>query len=182
MSETPTPIRRPFQFSLRTLLVLVTLCAIPCSWVAWEREWARKRREAIVAIRKLGGEVLSDYLFADTTHTVFLNNTQATDADLEQLEGLTNLKCLQLDGTQITDAGLKHLGGLKQLYWLHLSKTNITDAGLERLRGLNELRWLFLDGTQVTDDGVKTLQQALPNCHIFRYLPLKCPSARRSAG
>jgi hypothetical protein len=32
----PTPSRRRLQFSLRTLLVFVTLCAIPCSWLAVE--------------------------------------------------------------------------------------------------------------------------------------------------
>ena len=37
----PTPKLRWFQFRLRTLLVVVTLCAVACSWVAvkmWQRE------------------------------------------------------------------------------------------------------------------------------------------------
>jgi hypothetical protein len=32
--KTPRPTRRWLQFSLRALLVLVTLSAIPCSWLA----------------------------------------------------------------------------------------------------------------------------------------------------
>ena len=39
MSKLP---RRPFQFSLRTLLIVVTLCALPCSWLAVRLREAEK--------------------------------------------------------------------------------------------------------------------------------------------
>jgi hypothetical protein len=51
------PKLRWFQFSLRTLLVFVTLCAIPCSWLAVKMQQAKRQREAVVAIEKLGGFV-----------------------------------------------------------------------------------------------------------------------------
>ena len=46
-----------FQYSLRTLLVVLALCAIPCSWLASSMQQARREREAVAAIEKLGGSV-----------------------------------------------------------------------------------------------------------------------------
>ena len=53
--------RLRFQFSIRSLLLLTVVVAIPCSWLAVEREQARKQREAVEAIEKLGGWVAYDY-------------------------------------------------------------------------------------------------------------------------
>ncbi len=51
------PKLRWFQYSLRTLLILVTLFAIPCSWLAVKRHQAQREREAAAAFEKLGGSV-----------------------------------------------------------------------------------------------------------------------------
>ena len=53
--------RRPFQFSLRSLLLLVVVVAIPCSWLATEMKAAREQHAAVEAIKKLGGLVCYDY-------------------------------------------------------------------------------------------------------------------------
>ena len=53
--------RLRFQFSIRSLLLLTVVVAIPCSWLAVEREQARKQQAAVEAIKKLGGEVMYDY-------------------------------------------------------------------------------------------------------------------------
>ena len=45
----------------------------------------------------------------------------------------------------MTDAGLEHLKGLTQLRVLNLANTKVTDAGLEHLKGLTQLRMLYLD-------------------------------------
>jgi hypothetical protein len=74
-----------------------------------------------------------------------------------------------LEYTKVTDAGLEHLKGLNQLRKLYLSHTQVTDAGLEHLKGLNQLKELSLGGTKVTDQGVKALQQTLPKCHILHW-------------
>jgi hypothetical protein len=47
MSQEQRPKRRPFQFSLRTFFVLVTLACVGFGyWVHWSREWIRQRQEA----------------------------------------------------------------------------------------------------------------------------------------
>jgi len=179
-----------FQFSLRSLLILTVAVALPFSWLAVEMRWAKEQRQAIERIHELGGQVyygnigtgrwngtplsrsagwcylLGDEFFADAI-SVDLHSSQATDAELEHIEGMTELEYLWLN-TQITDAGLEHLTGLTKLDYLVLQNTQITDAGLEHLTRLTNLQYLFLNGTQVTDDGVRKLDRALPHCHTQR--------------
>ena len=201
--ELPKPKLRWYQYSLRTLLVFVTLCAIPCSWLGVKLREAKQQREVVAAIEKLGGQVawlessrpawLRSLLGDDpSVFGVYLDNTQITDAGLEQLKALNqlqhmhffraevataglerrkwlnSLESMNLANTKATDAGLANLKGLTQLQWLDLQQTKVTDAGLENLKGLHQLQLLSLGGTKVTDEGVKKLQQALPNCKIER--------------
>ncbi len=184
---------RWFQYSLRTLLVFVTLCAIPCSWLAVKIRKARDQRAAVDAVIELGGFVTYDYMldqsgkqqpnaqpsgpawlqnllgtdFFNEVVRVNLDSTEVTDGRLEHLKGLTRLQWLNLFNTEITDAGLEHLQAFTQLQRLELGgAANVTDSGLEHLKNLPLLQGVFLGGTQVTDEGVKKLQQALPNCQI----------------
>ena len=60
---TPKPKLRWFQFTLRTLLVFVTLFAIACSWLGVKMQSARRQQETVAAILKDGGFVLYDYQF-----------------------------------------------------------------------------------------------------------------------
>jgi hypothetical protein len=193
-TTTPKSKLRWYQFSLRNLLIFVTLFAIACSWFAVKMQQAERQREAVEAILKAGGGVRYDYQLAGTiippeepTGPVWLRRllgddifanvaevslwgkgTQITDADLEHLKGLTMLQELQLWGTQITDAGLEHLKGLAQLKKLDLQNTEVTDAGLVHLKGLTNLESLDISKTNVTDAGIKDLQKALPNLKITR--------------
>ena len=50
-----------FQFSIRSLLVLVVVVAVPFSWLAVEMKKSRREREAVEALEKLGAEVSYDY-------------------------------------------------------------------------------------------------------------------------
>ena len=52
---------RRFQFSLRSLLLLVVVVAIPCSWLETEMKAAREQGVEVVAIWKLGGKARYDY-------------------------------------------------------------------------------------------------------------------------
>jgi RNA polymerase sigma factor (sigma-70 family) len=87
-----------------------------------------------------------------------LKLTDATDADLRRLKGLTALRLLDLQGTQVTDVGLEHMKGLAALQWLELRGTQVTDAGMEHLKGLSALQHLYLTGTKVTDAGLERLK------------------------
>jgi internalin A len=80
-----------------------------------------------------------------------------TDDDLVGLEGLSNLKALQLSGNAITDNGLGPIAALAQLTRLKLAHTYISDRGLGTLKPLSRLAKLDLFDTEISDDGLKEL-------------------------
>ena len=173
VTDRPKLKRRWLQYSLGTLLVFVTVCAIPCSWLSVKMRQAESQREAATAIEKLGGVAEWDYKasaqpawlrkvlgddFFGSVGRVYLQRTKVTDTGLEHLKGLSQLQSLMLDNTHVTDAGLKNLEGLSQLQSLGLDGTNVTDAGLENLKGLSQLQYLDLGGAPVTDAGLEHLK------------------------
>jgi hypothetical protein len=179
---TPKRRRRWLQFSLRTLFVGVLLAGCVLGWVAGEFEKARRHSRAADAITKLGGsaefwgeppisswrrKLLGEHLGRDVV-VVYLNGSEATDADLVSLRDLRGLKFLYLTETRLTDAGMECLGGFTQLRGLSLANTQVTDAGLNQLQGLRQLRVLRFENTHVTDAGIMELQQFLPNTQIVR--------------
>jgi hypothetical protein len=156
---TPKPKRQWFQYSLGTLLVFVTVSAIPCSWLSVKMRQAERQRAAVVAIEKLGGYVVWD------------DGASKWPAQLREVLGkdfFRRVVAVELGRTEVTNAGLEHLKGLSQLQVLSLENTQVTDAGLQHLKGLSQLQQLLLNRTKVTSKGVKKLQQALPNCNIER--------------
>jgi hypothetical protein len=165
IAEKNPPKRRWCQYSLRTLMVLVTLCAFACSWLAVKMQQARKQREAVETIQKLGGVV--QYLHETGTTTT--RGRPPGPAWLRKILGddfFAYVVQVYLADTQITDDCLEHLRGMSQLTVLFLDNTNITDAGLKHLDHLTQLRYMSLKNTHVTDNGLKRLAQELPNCHL----------------
>jgi hypothetical protein len=172
---------RWYQYSLRTLLLVMTLACVGMSWVAVKMKQARDQHAAVEAIKKLGGVVFYDYeadrndpspqppgptwlrralgddAFVNVT-VVYLVNSGVNDAELEHLKGLPQLGVLSLYGTKVGDAGLENLKGLSHLREMSLCGTKVGDAGLEHLRGLAQLQTLFLEGTKISDAGLQYLE------------------------
>jgi hypothetical protein len=184
--------RRFLQFSLGTLLLAVTL---PGVWLGLEVNKARRQREAIAAIERLGGAVLYDYQF-DAKHTqiadaksnvpqwfrggfgeefyrkpvqIYMGGLKLKAGDLRPLESLTELDWLYLGSCTLPDAELVHLKPLKKLRSLDLGGTPISDAGLAQLASLKRLEWLDLGTTEVSDAGVETLKQLPRLNEVFVY-------------
>ena len=56
-AEPPKRKRRWFQFSLRTLMIVVSLLAVPLGYVGWQAKIVRERRCALSAITESGGHI-----------------------------------------------------------------------------------------------------------------------------
>ena len=166
------PRRRWFQFSLRTLLIVVTLAGCGFGWLG-KNVWEARRQQAdVAAIEKSGGHVIYDYQI-DSQGKHAPNAVPPGPAWLHALLGddcFRRVREVHILTGHASDADLGHLAGLKTLERLSVCGPKVTDAGLEHLRGLTQLKECDVTYTSVTDAGAAKLRRALPNCEI-RYPP-----------
>lgn len=87
-----------------------------------------------------------------TIAAVSLARTWATDADVELVAQLKQIRRLDLSFTYVTDRGVERLQQLQQMEELSLDTAEfITDAAISYLRSNRRLKRLVLRGTDVTD-------------------------------
>ena len=158
--------RLRFQFSLRSLVVLVVAVAVPLGWFGVKLREAERQRRVVEAIRKAeaGGEVGYDcqyYQFEESRPTL---------AWLRRLVGIdffANVVSISVHYPEKRDdALLGNYVALTSPDRLFLSHSQVTDGGLEHLKGLTNFEHVDLYDTHVTEEGIKELQEALPNCKI----------------
>lgn len=106
-----------------------------------------------------------------------LHGVPITDDGLAHLESLKKLVWLSLasspaQDSQLTDAGLDHLGELRDLRFLHLGGTKVTDRGLAKLVALNNVEWLGLGFTYegITDEGLAIISEQFPKLQTLGLL------------
>lgn len=116
--------RRRYQFSLRSLLIVITGCALLLGLAAHHE---RKQRTALVAVRALGGRV-----FYNFDAPAWLNQRLGDD-------WFSSVVAVDLAFTDVTDDHLNKLAEdlkrLPLLSWVRLSGTRVSLAGA---RGLCE--------------------------------------------
>jgi hypothetical protein len=95
-----------------------------------------------------------------------------TDAGLEHLMGLKELRSLRLGIDKITDRGLACLSGLERLEALEIgSRSAITDTGLQTVSRLSQLKELSLPSLSVTKKGVAELRRKMPALRVCKVGP-----------
>ena len=155
-----------FQFSIRSLLVLVVVVAVPCSWLAVEMKKAREQKTAAAEIRKLGGLCISRLGIESTGDRdvdMLIPFFQLPPAptwlrDLLGNDFFTGVRSVGIDPAKHTGGGMTSstptprgqpavgLGRgsevppiLDATQRTGPSGTDVTDVDLERLSGLSEL-------------------------------------------
>jgi uncharacterized membrane protein len=92
---------------------------------------------------------------ADQTLSVNLNFTSTTDRQLSILSQLKNLRLLHLNNTSISNAGVDALRALPELKILSLVNTKVTDEILTKISEMKNLRKIYLFNTSVTRQGIE---------------------------
>jgi hypothetical protein len=183
LESPPRAETKRFQFSLRAILVLFLVVALPLGWIGFRLRERAAQAAAVAVLEESGARVHGSFGNAEIVtfysndqfdsaslaelnklprlHTLRLRGVPVADEDLRHLEHL-ELTTLELEGTGITDGGLGSLSTLGRLRVLDLEDTGITDAGLNSLATLPSLRVVKLKGTSVTEQGMQRLRRAIP--------------------
>lgn len=172
-----------FRFSLRTLLLGVTILGFLLFPLAHKLKLARDQRTAVDEIVKLGGyvkydreqakgeekgwlrRILGDDFF-DKVVEVGMRGRPISDSDLRHLEKLHGLRMLYLTGTPISDDAGPYLSQLKQLTFLQLQRTPVTNTVLPTITQLINLQSLHLGQSGITDPDPEVLSR-LEKLEIF---------------
>lgn len=153
------------QFGLKTFLLLVTAF---CLWLGLLADRARRQRDAVGAIRDMGGEVFYEYsrVEYENKKALVLNATPPAPAWLIDLLGedifyvavavTPKKQQIQIPNTWLGPA------------MIHNDFSDRTDDALDFLLQLTRLQYVELTGTSITEAGVERLRKALPACEIIR--------------
>jgi Leucine-rich repeat (LRR) protein len=161
------PKRRLWRYSLRALLIIITLV---CVWVAYKTERARKQAASVRDVQAIGGVLKFDYQLKSGNYDP--NATPDAPAWLIETVGEEYFRrAIVLDlayghlsrvrsGERIAaNDDLQLLRGLPDLETLEIGdKRQVTDDGLVHLAGLKNLRVLYLYRTGVKGEGLKHLR------------------------
>jgi len=158
-----------FQFSVRSLVVLVVAVAVPLGWFGVKMREAERQRRAVEAIEEMGGWVQYDHQY-DSHWGDFMGKLEPpVPAWLRRLVGDDLLRDVVFvsswnastnsTNTSFGDVDhLDHLRALTDLRHLQLSESQVTDAGLKNLTKLRKLELLWLYGTHITDAGLQSIE------------------------
>ncbi len=158
------------NFSLKALLLLVTLAACVFGWMGIRLRQARQQRIAVSEFIRTGGvfeydskgsQWLRSLLgsdFFDSPTSLYLYNSRNTSKQLPQLGTFKkSLRWLGLGGSTIANADLRYVGQMTELQYLNLRATDITDDGVKHLEPLTQMKGLDLMGCPVSDTSVPLL-------------------------
>jgi internalin A len=152
MASTPKTRRRWFQFSLRSLLGLMTLVVgLLVAWRALVGPY-QGQRETMKLVERLGGSYKS----------------VAAERWLRRVYGQDFQHVTLVDLADCDKPGeyMDRVVRLPRLETLLVGGPEFTDEQLVRLRWMKSLRALVLDSTAVSDEAVAALKEALPELMV----------------
>lgn len=146
--------RRRFQFRLRTLLILVTLCALPLAWVAQQRELRRDEQAATAWVLDRKGEVYDQWnpillggSLDDEWNLFYDDPGENWWRDLQARWLGPRVRSFELANQVNQDSSL--LAAFNQARWITLWDCQMPE--LSFLATMDDLRILLLHSTAVED-------------------------------
>lgn len=152
-------LRKVFQFSLRTILVIMILAAIGPYWLGQPyyehvREAAAKER-----LEELGWQVVAE--------EVPISLAQRFQARFHSVDTLSRVSHLRVHEGELTSETMELVLGLKHLSRLDLSGSSLTAKQCFRLLDLPELHVLDCHHTPVDYETLLTMRRRKPTlCHL----------------
>jgi len=160
--------RRWFRFSLRTLLVVLTLL---CVWLGIKVNSARNQRQLVAKVHELGGQVKYDYEFLAPFGQIspppemdWLSRNLGVDYfhDVVSVGFGDDSEASNHSGQPLGELGtvLPLLQRVPTIRKLFFSGSNIRDGDVQCFSELRNLQYLLLFETNITGSGLKHLANA----------------------
>jgi hypothetical protein len=171
--SSPPPRRRRWQFSLATLLIVVTIAAVIARWMAQPEQWHKFQQRFEAAVEEHGGEVLwgneGEPHFVSFEYSA-VRAKALNDEDFKRLRhDLARLAPLSLNlrRCDVTDASLAELAKLRHLECLCLVDTPIADVEIDHLCRMEGLQFVDVTGSPITADGIARLRARRPELVVW---------------
>ena len=165
---TPPPKKRLLRFSLRTMLVVVTVLCVLLGWLAWKVGEAKQQREAVAWILENSDHTVIFYDYQRMRNGLYdhLSTTPPGPTWLHDVLGV-NFFCspdlVMIHNESRKTLDLTPLSKLSELRHLTVHVYDVRDV--LSLVALNELETLVLN-MSVGSVEIGKLREALPNCEI----------------
>lgn len=160
--------RRRFRFSLRTFLVLVTLCCVLSVWLARESDRARKQARAVAKLQQFGVTLGFDYEY-DATGAEIPNAEPWAPPALRQAVGeefFRRVTHVSFRPSKLHDSEASMLEAMESLDQLADVTTlslvvprHLTDEMLVHVAHLEKVRTLNLSCTHIDGSGLVHLRR-----------------------
>lgn len=167
--------RRLLQFSLRTVLVLLTA---GCIWLGLKTEQVRRQRQLVRLVKNSGGELAYDYQYEQSPYQantppgpkllrnvlgddffsklVMVSLRGVSDTDVHYVAKQSTLRHLSIAGG-VSDEALESVSQLKRLETLELYGGRFTGSGLDQLSKLRQLRRLTIADTGLSEESARSI-------------------------
>jgi len=163
-SKEPKPKRRWKRFlvprySLRTLLILVTVIAVFLGYLGSRMHEVREQQRVVAWVKEQGGRVIYFQLCKEWDSPHGPTWIRIIAGDGWDASGVR----IDLRGTSVTDDDLAILRDIEKLTVLDISGTKVSDKGLKCIALCPDLRLVLFENSDITRNGFSKLRESRPS-------------------